>query len=188
METPEFKSALDYCEVRDFAYPVFHPLHYGVAIPAEPEDAVDGSNEEKSNESEELKQVDIPVGEDQVIYYSPDDIYRRAVALFDFVPENTNEIELVEGQVVWISYRHGQGWLVAENLETGATGLVPEEYVQLIPGEDDGWEDAEGEEQQAVTGNLTAETETSGADGETQTEIEAGLEKLDVNDVNKKNA
>lgn len=185
MEAPEFKSALDYCQVRDFAYPVFHPLHYGAAIPEEPEDSSHDLNDEHSNGSDEPRQVDLAVGEEQVVYYSPDDIYRRAVALFDFVPENNNEIELVEGQVVWISYRHGQGWLVAENLETGATGLVPEEYVQLIPGEEDEWEDAETNEQQAVASSVDAQVEASSPEQESQAELKAGLEKLDINDVKK---
>lgn len=151
MEAPEFKSALDFCEVRDFAYPDFHPLHYGVPL-SEMQGTQDNSSGDLDNDGntfsdDELRQVDMPVSEDPVVYYSPDDIYRRAVALFDFVPENDNEIELIEGQVVWISYRHGQGWLVAENLESGATGLVPEEYVQLMPGEEDEWvDDAEGED------------------------------------------
>ncbi|RKP32548.1 hypothetical protein METBISCDRAFT_2484, partial [Metschnikowia bicuspidata] len=55
-----------------------------------------------------------------------------AVAIFDFIPENDNEIELREGQSVWISYRHGQGWLVAEDPNLGKNGLVPEEYVDFL--------------------------------------------------------
>lgn len=56
----------------------------------------------------------------------------KAVALFDFIQENENELPLVEGQVVWVSYRHGMGWLVAEDPKTGESGLVPEEYVCLL--------------------------------------------------------
>lgn len=63
---------------------------------------------------------------------SSDEIHGKAIALFDFVPENDNEVGLKEGQIIWISYRHGQGWLVAEDSNTGETGLVPEEYVQLV--------------------------------------------------------
>ncbi|ODV79727.1 uncharacterized protein CANTADRAFT_35391, partial [Suhomyces tanzawaensis NRRL Y-17324] len=54
---------------------------------------------------------------------------RKAIALFDFTPENDNEVGLTAGQLIWISYRHGQGWLVAEDPESGENGLVPEEYV-----------------------------------------------------------
>lgn len=63
---------------------------------------------------------------------SSDEIHGKAIALFDFKPENDNEVALKEGQIIWISYRHGQGWLVAEDSQTGETGLVPEEYVQLV--------------------------------------------------------
>ena len=34
----------------------------------------------------------------------------KARAIFDFSAENDNEISLIEGQIIWISYRHGQGW------------------------------------------------------------------------------
>ncbi|KAK5108049.1 hypothetical protein LTR62_008823 [Meristemomyces frigidus] len=56
----------------------------------------------------------------------------RSLALYSFEPENSNELRLREGQVVMVAYRHGQGWLVAEDAETGEQGLVPEEYVRLL--------------------------------------------------------
>ncbi|KAI9680975.1 MAG: HOG (high osmolarity glycerol) pathway protein [Trizodia sp. TS-e1964] len=64
---------------------------------------------------------------------SPDEeMHGKAVALFDFQRENENELPLMEGQVIWVSYRHGQGWLVAEDPKTQESGLVPEEYVRLL--------------------------------------------------------
>ncbi|KAL2287817.1 hypothetical protein FJTKL_04636 [Diaporthe vaccinii] len=64
---------------------------------------------------------------------SPDEeMHGKAVALFDFERENENELPLVEGQIIWVSYRHGQGWLVAEDPKTEESGLVPEEYVRLL--------------------------------------------------------
>lgn len=60
-----------------------------------------------------------------------DEINLRAIALFDFTPENDNEVELKTGQVIRILYRFEQGWLVAENPRTGENGLVPEEYVEM---------------------------------------------------------
>ena len=77
---------------------------------------------------------------------------RTAVALYDFVAENDNELELKEGDVLFIGYRHAQGWLVAENMDRTRTGLVPEEYVSLTDVADS---DAEGED-----------GETSGAESE----------------------
>ncbi|KTW26768.1 hypothetical protein T552_02769 [Pneumocystis carinii B80] len=67
----------------------------------------------------------------KVLEESEDEIYGKAVALFDFIPEHENEFALVRGQKIWISYRHEQGWLVAVDPETGDAGLVPEEYVQM---------------------------------------------------------
>ncbi|KAF2720872.1 hypothetical protein K431DRAFT_205058, partial [Polychaeton citri CBS 116435] len=55
-----------------------------------------------------------------------------SIALYDFEPENANELRLREGQEIMVSYRHGQGWLVAEDPTTGEQGLVPEEYVRLV--------------------------------------------------------
>ena len=121
METV-FHSALDYTNVRDFAYHDKHPLHYGV--PQEPEvwDETTAASLENSVKD-------------------PNDIYSRAVALFDFKAENENEVDLKEGQVIWASYRHCKGWIVAEILETGQTGLVPEEYVQILPETANEWYD-----------------------------------------------
>ncbi|CCC10267.1 unnamed protein product [Sordaria macrospora k-hell] len=64
---------------------------------------------------------------------SPDEeMHGKAVALYDFHREDENELPLVEGQIIWVSYRHGQGWLVAEDPKTQESGLVPEEYVRLL--------------------------------------------------------
>jgi hypothetical protein len=63
----------------------------------------------------------------------PDEaMHGQAVALFDFQRANENELPLVEGQVIWVSYRHSPGWLVAEDTKTHESGLVPEEYVRLL--------------------------------------------------------
>jgi len=64
---------------------------------------------------------------------SPDEeMHGKAVALYDFERENENELPLVEGQIIWVSYRHGLGWLVAEDPKTQESGLVPESYVRLL--------------------------------------------------------
>jgi len=61
-----------------------------------------------------------------------EEVHGKAVALFNFQREHDNELALVKGQIIWISYRHGQGWLVAEDPKTKQSGLVPEEYVRLL--------------------------------------------------------
>lgn len=66
------------------------------------------------------------------------EMHGKAVALFDFEPENNNELSLIEGQIVMVLYRKGQGWLVAQDLKTGESGLVPEEYVRILRGVEGG--------------------------------------------------
>jgi hypothetical protein len=64
---------------------------------------------------------------------SPDEeMHGKAVALYDFARENENELPLAEGQIIWVSYRYGDGWLVAQDPKTQESGLVPEEYVRLL--------------------------------------------------------
>lgn len=151
---PKFRSALSYTEVRDYAYPEYHPLHYGVPQAENRPSSEDYESEEYPDsymrdggppwkEDPDLASpviISHSVGdrisrEYEFSVASEDEIHGRAVALFDFVPENDNEAPLKEGQIIWVSYRHGQGWLVAEDPATGETGLVPEEYVQLITSE-----------------------------------------------------
>lgn len=78
------------------------------------------------------KDIDAIYTAEQLAEYSIGEINRKAIALFDFSPENDNEVRLREGQIIWISYRHGQGWLVAEDPITGEHGLVPEAYVDVL--------------------------------------------------------
>ncbi|TAQ87476.1 hypothetical protein B7494_g4201 [Chlorociboria aeruginascens] len=96
---------------------------------------------------------------------SPDEeMHGKAVALFDFERENENELPLVEGQVIWVSYRHGQGWLVAEDPKTQESGLVPEEYVRLL-------RDIQGG-LNSLTGQITDQLYSSQADTGTPTQQE----------------
>jgi hypothetical protein len=68
-----------------------------------------------------------------------EEMHGKAVALFDFERLNDNELPLVEGQIILVSYRHGQGWLVAQDPKTGESGLVPEAYVRLLRDIQGGW-------------------------------------------------
>ncbi|KAK3060777.1 hypothetical protein LTS18_007713 [Coniosporium uncinatum] len=61
-----------------------------------------------------------------------EEMHGTAIALFDFEKENQNELPLKEGQIILVSYRHGDGWLVAEDPLTNESGLVPEEFVRLL--------------------------------------------------------
>jgi hypothetical protein len=91
----------------------------------------------------------------QFTIVSPDEeMHGRAVALFDFDAENENELSMKEGMIVFISFRHGEGWLVAQDLKSDESGLVPESYVRLlreIEGGYDGLLGANGENDEART-------------------------------------
>lgn len=109
-----------YISIKDYAYDESNPLHFGYFE----EDEEDQSNLRLAN----TKSVLLP---DEYV------VNRKAVAIYPFAPENDNELELKEGDVVYISYKHGQGWLVAENHDRSRTGLVPEEYVSLLDEDED---------------------------------------------------
>lgn len=97
---------------------------------------------------------------------SPDEeMHGKAVALYDFERESENELPLVEGQIILISYRHGEGWLVAQDPKTQESGLVPEAYVRLL-------RDIEGG--MNSLSNALGEASTSPNDVSTPTQAEHG--------------
>ncbi|KAK3336628.1 hypothetical protein B0T19DRAFT_45072 [Cercophora scortea] len=97
-------------------------------FPSESDDSSPGSSPDYQEADQSRYSRDY-----QFTITSPDEeMHGKAVALFDFARENENELPLVEGQIIWVSYRHGQGWLVAEDPRTQESGLVPEEYVRLL--------------------------------------------------------
>lgn len=118
---------------KDYAYREDHPLHLN-NYPT--------SQRSLFSSSGDLDLHDFgPAEYDDDDTLGPEEINCRAVALFDFEPENDNEVALKEGQVIWISYRHGQGWLVAEDPELGENGLVPEGYVEICAPEEESNQD-----------------------------------------------
>lgn len=110
------------------------------------EDEEDSSEPSTSPRPTEPKTNDSRYSKDyQFTIASPDEeMHGKAVALFDFKSENENELALVEGQVIWVSYRQLQGWLVAQDPKTDESGLVPEAYVRLLKDIEGGWPSIEG--------------------------------------------
>ena len=114
---------------------------------------------------------------------SPDEeMHGKAVALFDFTRENENELPLVEGQVIWVSYRQSQGWLVAQDPKTGESGLVPEEYVRLLRDIEGEWPSIAGEmEKEAnhspVSPGLTSPTQSAAEHNNANANANGGGEK-----------
>lgn len=103
---------------------------------------------------------------------SPDEeMHGKAVALFDFAREHENELPLKEGQVILVSYRHGQGWLVAEDPKTGESGLVPEEFVRLVRDIEGGLSSLNGELNSGVL-DENEQLNVTSATGETETNLQ----------------
>lgn len=144
--------------VRDFAYAAEDPLFWRL------DDRPDDSREDVEDDARLLETAgrDDPDGggfrgappwlqstthegglseEDHTSQAPDDELHGRAVALFDFDPEHENEFALQEGQIIYISSRHGLGWLVAVDMLNGDCGLVPEEYVRLLEEGDEGFHD-----------------------------------------------
>ncbi|CCK68170.1 adaptor protein NBP2 KNAG_0A05020 [Huiozyma naganishii CBS 8797] len=125
-------STVGYISIKDFAYSEADPLHYGYFDEEDNESGMinsdgvsTGANNDGELEDAETKRQSVILPRDYIVNH-------RAIALYDFEPENDNELELKEEDVVYISYKHGQGWLVAENEQRTKTGLVPEEFVSYI--------------------------------------------------------
>lgn len=126
----------------------------------EPSEESDG---DEDDDNEEISEAPNDVRDSrysmdyQFTIASPDEeMHGKAVALFDFARENENELPLKEGQVIWVSYRHGQGWLVAEDPKTRESGLVPEEYVRLLRDIEGGLNSLSGETVEEINAPLSS--------------------------------
>ncbi|EEB09026.1 Shk1 kinase binding protein 5 [Schizosaccharomyces japonicus yFS275] len=62
----------------------------------------------------------------------PAEVIAQAVAMFAFEPQHENELGFKEGQQLWILYNYGEGWLIAFDPTTGKTGLIPEQFVEVL--------------------------------------------------------
>lgn len=135
-----------------YTTPGHRDSHFATTLPNRsymPEESQEDVGADSDDDSSELPyhSRDSRYSKDyQFTIASPDEeMHGKAVALFNFERENENELPLVEGQVIWVSYRHGQGWLVAEDPKTRESGLVPEEYVRLLRDIEGVWNSLGGE-------------------------------------------
>ncbi|KAG0298773.1 HOG (high osmolarity glycerol) pathway protein [Linnemannia gamsii] len=106
--------------VRDFAYPTSHPFHRG-DYPPEP--VYEESDIEEDYDEDFDTRGEYEDEED-------DRTQGQARGLYDFDAENESELSFKEGDFVWIHYRQFPGWFLGE--KEGKSGLVPENYVQLL--------------------------------------------------------
>lgn len=161
--------------IRDFAYLFDDIRFHNPAEPPDPSPELDHDEEEDEPHPVEDGFTGVPpwmqlsthggmASEDDLSITSKDELYGRAVALFDFIPEHENEFALSEGQIIHISSRHGQGWLVAVEPDTGDCGLVPEEYVRMLNEEE--INHSEGDQGTALAGKHEATSGQSAVDAE----------------------
>lgn len=145
----------------------FDQGHFLARHPSDP-DAEDDDEEYGSSDEKDENRYSRDY---QFTIASPDEeMHGKAVALFNFQSENENELPLTEGQIVWVSYRHEQGWLVAEDPNTRESGLVPEEYVRLLRDIKGGLSGLHGEQNQdsGEEGDVTEEEEEQEDEDESQ--------------------
>ena len=55
--------------------------------------------------------------------------YRRYRALYNYVPQNDDEVELKEGDIVYVMEKCDDGWFVGTSQRTGIFGTFPGNYV-----------------------------------------------------------
>lgn len=115
-----------YVSVRDFAYDNDNPLYYGYL---EEESATTDDDSDNVEYNDKRKSYTLP--RDYIIN-------KKGIALYDFKNLNDNELPLKKGDLIFINYKHGQGWLVVQRLDdSGEAGLVPEDYVEIVDNEDE---------------------------------------------------
>jgi len=120
--------------VRDFAYPKTHPYHLG-QYPPEPEyedSDVEGDEEmeDENDAAAEEEEEEEEEGDEDQENHNGGRTQGEARGLYDFDAENSSELSFREGQHLWIHCRQFPGWFLGEM--DGKTGLVPENYVQLL--------------------------------------------------------
>lgn len=123
--------SIGYISIKDFAYPTSSPLHYGYFDELTPTQSplICATNNNINDDLNKRQSFLLPNN-----YI----INQKAIALYDFIPENDNELKLSEGDLIYINYKHGQGWLVAQDInDKERIGLVPEEFISYIDEEEE---------------------------------------------------
>ncbi|KAL6945744.1 hypothetical protein ACO0OE_002721 [Hanseniaspora uvarum] len=106
-----------FISVRDYAYDTENPLHYGYL-------------EEDDEEEEEDIRKSVSLPKEYIIN-------KKGIAMYDFENINDNELPLAKGDIIYVNYKHGQGWLVVQKLDDEEqTGLVPEDYIKILDDDD----------------------------------------------------
>ncbi|KAJ2360818.1 HOG (high osmolarity glycerol) pathway protein, partial [Coemansia sp. RSA 2610] len=111
--------------IRDFAYPREDPRFEGKYVHVYPEDDVDAGSESDPWASFESGGPSVHIDDD-----TSSTILGKARALYNFEAENPTELAFSENDVLFITYKQCDGWLVG--YKGDQVGLIPENYVQLL--------------------------------------------------------
>ncbi|KAJ2823346.1 HOG (high osmolarity glycerol) pathway protein [Coemansia erecta] len=114
--------------IRDFAYPPEDPRYEGKYVEVYPEDDIDAGNESDPWASFESGGPSTHI-EDEA-GQGANTILGKARALYDFEAENPTELGFAENDILYITYKQCDGWLVGYKGDD--VGLIPENYVQLL--------------------------------------------------------
>ncbi|KAJ1990081.1 HOG (high osmolarity glycerol) pathway protein [Coemansia spiralis] len=115
-------------KVRDFAYAKDDPRHEGTHKEIEAEEEGDAGNESDPWSSFEGGGPDMQIDDDSGSGATT--ILRKARAMYDFEAENPTELEFAENDILYITYKQCDGWLVG--YKGNQVGLIPENYVELL--------------------------------------------------------
>ena len=58
--------------------------------------------------------------------------YSRFRALYNYKPQNEDEVELCEGDIVYVMEKCDDGWFVGTSQRTGIFGTFPGNYVTTV--------------------------------------------------------
>ena len=51
---------------------------------------------------------------------------------YSYKPQNFDELELIAGDLITVSYECGDGWLIGRSTLTGKYGLLPGNYCERV--------------------------------------------------------
>ncbi|KAI8324932.1 hypothetical protein GQ54DRAFT_295766 [Martensiomyces pterosporus] len=114
--------------VRDFAYPATDARHEGKFTEALDDDECDTGNDSDPWSSFESGGPNVRA--DAGTTSSTNTILGKARALYDFEAENPTELAFEENDILYITYKQCDGWLVG--YKGNQVGLIPENYVELL--------------------------------------------------------
>ncbi|KAJ2551092.1 HOG (high osmolarity glycerol) pathway protein [Coemansia sp. RSA 1933] len=113
--------------IRDFAYAEDDPRYEGTFNEMDAEG--DTGNESDPWSSFEGGGPEVRIDDDEA-GGSTNAVLRKARAMYDFEAENPTELEFAENDVLYITYKQCDGWLVG--YKGNQVGLIPENYVEML--------------------------------------------------------